>query len=332
MNEKNKKYFQKNKSIVFGIEILRMILCFWVITFHYSGNIIKFKYKIINHFYHVPTFFFLSFYLTYKIFILKNIVKIKQRFERLIISYIIIPIIFIIIKFFSSDIKRNIKQILIDLYLQYITGHYFYIHLWFIQNLIIYTIIFGIIFLLFKKNNLFILQIQVAILYWLKCNGIINKIFDKKNKKLIPFRYIATMMPIAISGIILGYKEILKKLMIFKIKSIIFCIIIFYFIYSFNFFGEISLILVSISLFIFFSLIPLEKIKNKTLINFIQIISKHTGGIYYFQRNIQYLIFKFSFFRIRPFLSCCIIYIFGYIICMLGTKIFKRNKLKYLFN
>ena len=151
MNAIKKNFFTKYKSINFGIEILRMILCFWVITFHYSGKKIKFKYKIITHFYHVPTFFFISFYLTYKIFTLKSIIKIKQRFERLIIPYITIPIIFLIIKFFSSDFKKNIKNILLDLYVQYITGYYFYIHLWFVQNLIIYTIICGIIFFFSKK-------------------------------------------------------------------------------------------------------------------------------------------------------------------------------------
>ena len=147
----NKKCFTKYKSIIYGIEILRVILCFWVITYHYSGKKIQFKYKIITHFYHVPTFFFISFYLTYKIFIQKSIIKIKQRFERLIIPYTTIPIIFLIIKFFSSNFKKNIKKILLDLYVQYITGYYFYIHLWFVQNLIIYTIVFGIIFFFQKK-------------------------------------------------------------------------------------------------------------------------------------------------------------------------------------
>ena len=151
MNAINKNFLTKYKSIIFGIEILRMILCFWVITFHYSGKKIKFKYKIITHFYHVPTFCFISFYLTYKIFTLKSIIKIKQRFERLIIPYITIPIIFLIIKFFSSGFKKNIKNILLDLYVQYITGYHFYIHLWFVQNLIIYTIVCGIIFFFSKK-------------------------------------------------------------------------------------------------------------------------------------------------------------------------------------
>ena len=170
------------------------------------------------------------------------------------------------------------------------------------------------------------------ILFWLKCNGIVKKIFNNLKSYFTSFKNIFTMMPIAISGIILGSMEILKILLKSRIKCMIFCVIIFYFIYNFNFFGEISLILVSLSLFTFFSLIPLEKIKNKSIINIIKIITKYTGGIYYFQQNIKYLLYKSSFFRIRPFLSCCFIYIFGYFICMIGTKIFKNNKLKYIFN
>ena len=327
-----KKKILKKMEIIYGIEILRMILCFWVITHHYLGRKIKSKYKIIDYYYHVPTFFFLSFYLNYKIFILKNIIKIKQRFERLIISYIIIPIIFLIIKFFSLGFLKNIRRILFGLFMQYITGLYIYDHLWFVQNLIIYTIVFGIIFIFFKKNSLFILQMLAIILYWLKCYGIVNKIFYNTQSYLRSFKNIAIMMPIAISGIILGHIEIMKKLIKLRIKFIIFSVIIFYFIYNFNFFGEISLNLVSISLFTLFSLIPFEKIKNKTIIKIIIIITRYTGGIYYFQKIIQISIFKFSYFRRRTFLSCIIIYIFGYFICMIGTKKFKNNKLKYLFN
>ena len=140
------------------------------------------------------------------------------------------------------------------------------------------------------------------ILFWLKCNGIVKIIFNNLNSYFTSFKNIIIMMPIAISGIILGSMEILKILLKSRIKYMIFCIIIFYFIYNFNFFGEISLILVSLSLFTFFSLITLEKIKNKPIINIIKIITKYTGGIYYFQQNIKYLLNKSSFFRIRPFL------------------------------
>ena len=84
-------------SVNLGIEILRMILSFWVITFHYAGNKNKKNYKILNTYYHVPTFMIISFYLSNKLFSTLNILKIKQRISRLLLPYIVIPILKLVI-------------------------------------------------------------------------------------------------------------------------------------------------------------------------------------------------------------------------------------------
>ena len=70
-----------------GLELLRVILCFLVILFHYLRieneylkNIIKIK------IFHVPTFIFISFYFLYENLCERNINKIKSRFKRLLIS------------------------------------------------------------------------------------------------------------------------------------------------------------------------------------------------------------------------------------------------------
>jgi fucose 4-O-acetylase-like acetyltransferase len=107
---KNYKYSRNNYKSNLGIEILRMILCFWVITFHFAGNSNKVKYKILQTFYHVPTFMLISFYFSYKAFISNDIIKYKMRLERLLIPYIIWPIIFlsISISFDSINIKKLI--------------------------------------------------------------------------------------------------------------------------------------------------------------------------------------------------------------------------------
>ena len=104
--------YSKNKQIInLGIEILRMILCFWIITLHFGGNNIQ-KYKILRTLYHVPTFMLISFYFSYKTIISNDIIKYKNRLERLLIPYIIWPILFLLISefpFVSSSI--NIKKI-----------------------------------------------------------------------------------------------------------------------------------------------------------------------------------------------------------------------------
>ena len=93
-----------------------MILCFWVIAFHYSGKINKNK-KILRTYYHVPTFMFISFYLSNKLYFTQNIIKIKNRLQRLVIPFIIIPIIDIIIHNINLSYSKsiiNIKKIVFN--------------------------------------------------------------------------------------------------------------------------------------------------------------------------------------------------------------------------
>ena len=83
LTNENSNIFNKN----LGLELLRAILCFWVVLFHnlrikniYLKKIIKIK------IFHVPTFIFISFYFLYKNLCERNIHKIKFRFKRLLIS------------------------------------------------------------------------------------------------------------------------------------------------------------------------------------------------------------------------------------------------------
>ena len=78
----------KRNKVNIGIEILRVILCFWVLTFHLYKNKNRKYCKILNTYYHVPTFMIISFYLTNKLFSIPNIIKIKQRIIRLLFPYL----------------------------------------------------------------------------------------------------------------------------------------------------------------------------------------------------------------------------------------------------
>ena len=127
----------------------------------------------------------------------------------------------------------------------------------------------------------------------------------------------------------------LKK---YKIESIIFSLIFLYFIFNYRIFGKFRCFFYSgfkqnfagICLFIIFALIPFEKNKNYILI-IIRIITRYTGGIYYFQSIIVIFLSKNNYFSRNPFFSCFIIYILGYFICLIGNIIFKNNCLRYLF-
>ena len=282
----------------------------------------------------------ITFLLTYKIFESKNIIKLKQRFERLAIPYIIVPFIYFFLLFKSFYLNGNIKILIFDLLKQYITGHTFYGFFWFIHNLILFTLFFCIIFLIVKKYSLYILQLLALTSYWLQYNELNFFMLNKYSETFIAIQRINEMFPIAVTGLSFGSYEILKKLKKYKIKTIIFDCIFFYFIYNYNIFGYFRGFIFKgfknnvggICLVIFFSLLPIEKINNKIIIYIIRTISKYSGGIYYYQKIIYYFLCRIIYLRYRYFLTCFIIYISGYLVCFIGTKIFRNNKIKYLFN
>ena len=65
----------EEKKLYLGIEILRMIFAFIILFFHCMNEI--------------TIFFIISFYFSYNSFSLKKISKIKERFKRLLVPYII---------------------------------------------------------------------------------------------------------------------------------------------------------------------------------------------------------------------------------------------------
>ena len=91
--------------------------------------------------------------------------------------------------------------------------------------------------------------------------------------------------------------------------------------------------IVSSGLFINFSILPFDKIKNNNIIFFIKQITSYTGGIYYLHPEI-YNIFKNYIRQIKnkTFLGIISNYLICYFVCFLGTKIFGKTVFKYLFN
>ena len=81
------------KKLNIGLAILRIYLSFIVVASHfYSPNDKIRNYniiKIIRNNNHVPTYYIMSFYFFYNLFKLKNIRKIKIRFQRLLIPYFV---------------------------------------------------------------------------------------------------------------------------------------------------------------------------------------------------------------------------------------------------
>ena len=108
----------KNLNRNYGLQILRMILSFWIVICHSCKTGNHFWRKIKNLKYHVPTFFIISFYYFYKNLYERNITKIRLRLERLLIPYFIWPIIvlFIMHLWLFIELKMALKQFFFLIY------------------------------------------------------------------------------------------------------------------------------------------------------------------------------------------------------------------------
>ena len=342
LTNETSKIFNKN----LGLELLRLILCFWVILFHclriknfYLKNIIK------NKTFHVPTFFFISFYFLYKNLCERNINKIKFRFKRLLIPYLIWPVIvFIINNLFYLTFKYNRFGRLLylnDLKIQLITGRKYIGVFWFQFNLIFFTLLFYIIAFLFKKNFLFILQTIGIISYILQYSEF-NYIFFNKYKGTISrtLGYFCETVPIAVTSLSFSSINIIKKLEKHRKKAIFFSIIFLFFLFHYNIFSEVKGFAYrgiiknfgSFFLFITFSLLPFEKIYSLRIILIIKQLTNYTQGIYCLHSIVNsYLKLKFIFIKDSTILGCITIYLTSYYLSYIGIRFFGKTKLKYLF-
>ena len=336
------KIFNRN----LGLELLRGILCFWVILFHclrvenkYLKNIIKIK------IFHVPTFIFISFYFLYKNLCERNIHKIKFRFKRLLIPYFIWPIIvFIINNLFYQIFKFNRFGRFLsfnDLKIQLITGRKYINVLWFQFNLIFFTLLFFIISFLFKNNFLFILQTIGIFFYFLQYSDL-NYIFFNKYKDTISrtLGYFCETAPIAITSLSFSSINIVKKLKNHRKKALFFSFLFLCFLFHYDIFLEVKGFAYrgiinnfgSFFLFITFSLLPLENIDSIRIILFINKITSYTQGIYCLHSIVNaYLKLIFNFIKNSTFLGCISIYLVSYYLSYIGIRYFGKTKLKYLF-
>lgn len=344
--EIEKKFFSHNSKTILGIQILRMILSLWVVVIHCcSYHYIK-KKKILKLSLHVPTFLILSFFFLYRHLINRNINKIKQRFERLLIPYFIYPIVVfinnnIICKLFQKEIYNNTIPIkyLID---QLIFGINVHGILWFHFYLINLTLFFSIISFIFKKHFLFILQIISIICYKLQFSNIVFLYFRTyKEKPHYCMGSIIEILPYSVTGLSLCSFNLFSKLKKNKFKIFIFNIMILYLIESSTIFNTangfrypgIKLNLGAICLLIIFILIPFEKIKNQIIRIFLKIITNYTGGIYLLHNIIRDNLNKrVLIIKKKTINGAILIYLFSYFICLIGTKIFGNTKLVNLFN
>jgi len=343
-------YINKNShsKLNLGIQILRIIFSFWIVTVHcYSqrkNENIKLFYKKMK--FHVPTFIFISFYFYYNKLIKRDITKITQRIVRLLIPYIIWPFIFLIINNFCHilfDFQQFRKKLTFhDYFVQLVIGRGIYSYFWYINVTLFSTFIFTIISYIFYGHFLFIIQLLGLISYRIHLSSFYAN-FDLKEKYFSHSNIILfiEMIPSAVLGLTFGSKNITDNLKNHYIKHIIIHIIFLYFLFKLNIFQihegylysgiEINTI-GAINSFIIFSLFPFEKCLHERIICIIKNLSSYTGGIYYLHVILHFYLAKIIIFiKNRTLSGCIIIYLFCYFICFIGSRLFKKSILNYLF-
>lgn len=335
MNSEKKK---QNRNL--GIEILRMILCFWVLSFHCLnkskiGNLLNYITK--KKFYHVPCFSFISFYFSYNIFSSRNIKMAQRRFERLLIPYIIWPsFIFInnnVLHFFFKDGKRPLS--FNDLKIQIISGRQFIIPLWFLFSMIFLTLLFLILSFTFKKYFLFITQLLAIISYIMQYSEIYSSLNNYKNNVRLPIFDTLSMLPLSAIGLIFSSFNKINILKENLFKTLFFSYLFLFLLFKYEFFitmngyRGIEYIFSSLLLFIGFYLLPFEYTYSWIQL-LIKQITSYTNGIYCLQGKIISFV-RFRIDKSGTFKTSVISYILLYAICFFGANLFKKCKLKYLF-
>lgn len=143
------------------------------------------------------------------------------------------------------------------------------------------------------------------------------------------------MFPYAVIGFSLSYLNIIKKLQYYKIKTLIFCLIIYNFIEKYLVFSKfklsvayrgIKLNIISICIILIFSLFPSEKIINMKLINILKFITNYIVGVFYLHNTIIFY-FKNIIKSIKKgsFRGCIIVYLICYFKSFIGIKIFGKT-------
>ena len=327
-----------NKIINYSLQLLRLLLCLWVVFHHCCRKVYKFKGK-----FHVPAFMIMSFYFYYKTLKTKKITKIKERFQRITIPYIIWAIFIfifnnILFQLFGFSIYKK-KLLLKELVLQLIFGTNYHFIFYYQFNLILLTISLNIISILFNKNFIFVFQILLIVAYLFQYSYL-NFLIFKKYSFVIQYSLgnILELLPFAVIGVTLCYLDIVTRLKKYKVLTIFFIGVILFFILEFNIFAQIKgfwfpgilLNIGGICIFILFSLFSFQ---DRKLIFLLKIITKFTGGIYYIHMIFYYfLIQKLLFIQKRTIHGSIFIYIISYFTCYLGNKLSFKTKLNLLFN
>ena len=342
------KKVKREPEFYIGLAFLRPILAFFVVMGHFYDfslargywNIFVMKSELFR--FHVRVFFIMSFYLSYKTIVSNDLKKILKRLERLLIPYILWPIIiFFLNNFLLIKIIPKSKILTFnDLKFQLLFGTEYMDTFWYQWNLILISISFVLI-TLFLKNYIFIFIIISITSFLYQYNGKnLQYLGQYKNYIRSSLGRTLEVLPCSSIGFIFSSSGIINYISKFRLNSIIICIYLGYLIIYYNIFTNVEgfnysglkMYFASICIFTIFVLFPSEKIKNKIIIKIIKQITNHTAGVYFLHINIyKYMVSYIKSFQQKTIKGCIINYVICYSICFIGNLIFGKTKLRNLF-
>ena len=294
----------KTKRIYLGLEILRMFFSFTILFLHCMNRKI-YSHTFLNNLNEVvsvalTTFFIMAFYFSYNTFISKNIDKIKGRFKRLLIPYILWPIIIYLQKEIYNYKHRKKEKLFRILIYQIIIGNGLNMLLWFNLNLIFVLLFFAIAIFINNKYMTYIILIGIQIISFSFSDNY-HKFWDRYNRIVhFPLRPISNTYKLGLAGFFLSSIKIIEKTKITKKIILVFIL------------GLLS----------------------QLLFNNSSQITSYTGGVYYIHAYINSLLNNYTWSNIisKNIYKCVKHYFLCYFICFIGSQLFKKNSLKYLFN
>jgi len=330
-----------NKKINIGINILRMWMAFEVILLHrcswkgYDGFFFQFLKRC--ELFSVPVFMILAFYFSGKAIVDKH-ENIKDRLIRIIIPQIGWAIICWTIHLFEDIVlAHKLQHNFMDLIIAILTGSRANVNpsTWFQMVLLLLTLIYFVIFKLFKKETAWIITYLTFIFALLvQMNGQYYYFFTNTTNELEnTIGRIFEIMPFAATGLFFYHIDIINLLK--KKRYLYFGIFLCLFIIGFyipfptfeGFFAGLYTIYMGICLFIIFALLPLEDVSDNTR-NIILNITKYTLGIYCAHRlvyGILDVIYEILHISIGSFEKCVILYIACYIMSFIMSKLYMKK-------
>lgn len=285
----------------------------------------------------------MSFYFTKNNLLSSNLKLFFNRLERLLIPYIIWPIIIWIINKICNYKYEGIFPVsFVILKLQLLYGSSYMTQFWFQWNLIVIYILFFLIIFIFRRQSLFILHLLLIVIYASQYSGFSYKKF------YLPFPYynkytfsrIFGMIPLGVTGFSLGFYKIINSLQKYKLKVLLYSLSIYKTVSDYYIFRNpggkqyygVHINIKAVCIIFIFSLFPSDKIRNKYIKNILIYLTNYSAGVFYLHISIRNF-FKFFIYDIKKgsFFGLLINYLICYCICEFGMKIFGKTRFKYLF-